>query len=356
MIPPLRKWHDNCRPGPAPTTYGALHRPIGFASVPRGFTEIGAHPDFRHGTVTYPQALKPDEAAHLGLREIPTPARHAEITEAVTDGFRKYASKHLDMADRDPHYFKRKVGQHLDPHNAHMGYDEVAGLVETRLRAEAGRPKAAVEATKAGPIANAPGLQFDWGAHRWKRTTAADEPGIHLHPDTKRAHVVEWHDEDEDFRRDVNEPQHEMAAKMNATLDAYAAGHLEFKQPGASHHHALIVPDASEKGRWRYSEYDPAGFASHSTFDSAHEAAAAAGAYGYTEPAPGSLDRLSQTEEWERGTRGAKINQLAASLPRDAAHAVYSHYGHGGWSEEAYNRIMKPEHLAALRRGEVAGQ
>ena len=118
----------------------------------------------------------------------------------------------------------------------------------------------------------------------------------------------------------LNEPRHKAAGKMSATLEAFTAGHIEFRQPGGDRH-ALVVPDASEPGRWRYSVYDPQGFASHSTFDSAHQAAAAAGAEGFTEPAPGSLDRLSMGEAWGQGDREAH---------KDAPKLGYGEVGPGG--------------------------
>ena len=211
------------------------------------------------------------------------------------------------------------------------------------------------EAAKAGPIANRPGLMFDRMSHRWTRVDH-DERGVHLHPETRRAHVVGWTPEEADhypeLLAEINAPYHDTAAKMNATLEHFDRGHLEFKHPKHDNH-AVVIPDASEPGRWRYSEYDPDGFSSHKTFDSPHEAAAAAGAMGYTEPAPGSLDRLASTERWAQGTRSAKVMQIVNSVPHAASSAVMDHYARHGRSEAALDRIMQPEVLAALRQGQV---
>lgn len=75
---------------------------------------------------------------------------------------------------------------------------------------------------------------------------------------------------------------------------------LEIKKPD-SNRHALILPDATQPGKYRYSAYDEGGFYTHSTHDTADKALDEAIKEGFTEHAPGSLDRLSQTEAWSQG-------------------------------------------------------
>jgi len=247
-------------------------------------------------------------------------------------------------------------GEHTPFHPAAMS-DHITGSfqVEAAKAVDFWVNVVFAEGAKAGPIANAPGLMFDSMSHRWKRVEA-DQRGVHLHPETRRARVVGFTSEeagdDPELLQEVNSPYHDTAAKMNATLEHFDRGHLEFKHP-KSDHHAVVIPDASEPGRWRYSEYDPYGFSSHKTFDSPHEAAAAAGAAGYTEPAAGSLDRLATTEKWAQGTRAAKIMQVVNTVPHEAGDAVLEHYNRHGRTDAALDRIMQPEVLAAVRAGQV---
>lgn len=219
------------------------------------------------------------------------------------------------------------------------------------------------EALKGGEIAGAPGLYFDSFAHRWRRAQAPDESGVHLDPETRRArHVPNAERADlPGWLREQN--QHEdaghakLAERMNGVLEHFERGNLEFKDPRTADRHAVVIPDASEPGRWRFSQYDTRGFGGHRTFDSPHEAAGAAAAEGYTEPAPGSLDRMAATDAWAEGTRHARIGQLSNELgftgKYDARRALDDHYAKHGFGQEAHDRIMQPHVLEALRRGEV---
>lgn len=83
---------------------------------------------------------------------------------------------------------------------------------------------------------------------------------------------------------------------------------LEIKKPD-SNRHALILPDATQPGKYRYSAYDEGGFYTHSTHDTADKALDEAIKEGFTEHAPGSLDRLSQTEAWAQGMARADAAQ-----------------------------------------------
>lgn len=97
--------------------------------------------------------------------------------------------------------------------------------------------------------------------------------------------------------------------------------------------HCILVPDASEPGRYRYSMFDARGFFSHSTHNTAAEAVADAARAGFTVAAPGVLDRLAVTQEWEHGSavaavmqehNGGRISWADACAEFDRLAAVYA--------------------------------
>ncbi|WP_304526767.1 hypothetical protein [Halomonas sp. I5-271120] len=75
--------------------------------------------------------------------------------------------------------------------------------------------------------------------------------------------------------------------------------------------YALILPDASEPGRYRAQLFDAKGFFGHFTRDEPMEVLEALVGEGYVSLATGRLSELSQTSEWMRGTR---ITNLIAEL------------------------------------------
>jgi hypothetical protein len=65
---------------------------------------------------------------------------------------------------------------------------------------------------------------------------------------------------------------------------------------------ALFLPDASEPGRYRYSEFDSSGFFGHRTFDTAQEALFDAWDFGYRYPVSADfLENLAVSEKWSAG-------------------------------------------------------
>lgn len=92
---------------------------------------------------------------------------------------------------------------------------------------------------------------------------------------------------------------------------------IEAKKPD-SNRHALILPDASNPGKYRYSAYDEHGFYTHATHDTADQALDEAIKEGFTEHAPGSLDRLSQTDTWAQGMKRAEEAQAGWKAPAKA--------------------------------------
>jgi len=122
-------------PGDGPYRYGAQLRPIGFATVPQGFTAIEAHPAFRHGVVVYPEALPLEEAKHLSLVWIPQSNDIEQIaTEIAADA--GYPRETLQQSAEDPQYFAQIVGQEMDARNVYVqgGRDGLLPLVLQKLR------------------------------------------------------------------------------------------------------------------------------------------------------------------------------------------------------------------------------
>lgn len=71
----------------------------------------------------------------------------------------------------------------------------------------------------------------------------------------------------------------------------------------------IVLPDASEPGRWRHQTFDAQGFSGHCTRDTADAALLDAIDSGYYRDDPEALDRLSVTPRWAHGTRCNSIRQ-----------------------------------------------
>ena len=81
----LERWYDHS---------DASHK-VGIAGQPRDVdrdlhTSTGEHPDFEHGTVTYPGRLSPNVARGHLLKEIPSTARREELMSSAVEGVRSY--------------------------------------------------------------------------------------------------------------------------------------------------------------------------------------------------------------------------------------------------------------------------
>jgi len=69
-IPERPMWSDEYS-GPR-WTYGLTYRPVGYATVPKGFL-LGSskeHPDFRFGTIDYPFQIDAVTAHQMDLTEV----------------------------------------------------------------------------------------------------------------------------------------------------------------------------------------------------------------------------------------------------------------------------------------------
>ena len=104
------------------------------------------------------------------------------------------------------------------------------------------------------------------------------------------------------FRRMILEQTSERSKKLG---DAFRAFHetgdgTELSDKDGKRH-AVLLPDASNPGKYRYQMFDDRGFSAHSTHDTPEDAVADAVSAGYHVPNPGVLDRLAGTDEWAHG-------------------------------------------------------
>lgn len=63
----------------------------------------------------------------------------------------------------------------------------------------------------------------------------------------------------------------------------------------------VLMPDATEQGKYRHQMFDERGFTGHSTHDTPEEAVADAAQRGYANHDAGALDRLAGSDEWSHG-------------------------------------------------------
>lgn len=143
--------------------------------------------------------------------------------------------------------------------------------------------------------------------------------------------------------------------RRRAMREAYAAGVIEFAREfrvgdETRAHYAIVIPDASEPGRWRASHYDEHGFSGHETHDTPQQVLDQLSADGYTTPANGTIEKLSMTGDWKRGMARTRVVQMLGSPdgPTEAAilREVLSHMDRHG--PEATAELVD-RHLGKLR-------
>ena len=66
---------------------------------------------------------------------------------------------------------------------------------------------------------------------------------------------------------------------------------------------AVILPDASSVGKYRYQAFSKDGFYAHVSRDTVVEILLEAVSDGFTEPDNGALERLAGTSQWRKGLR-----------------------------------------------------
>ncbi|MDF9779118.1 hypothetical protein [Pseudomonas baetica] len=88
---------------------------------------------------------------------------------------------------------------------------------------------------------------------------------------------------------------------LYAELDEYGLGMIVANESGDSF--ALISPDVSEPGRFRYSGFRAIGWMTHYTVDTLDEVVLEAFKAGYTcVAARDTLEKMSATTEWKKGS------------------------------------------------------
>jgi hypothetical protein len=234
--------------------YGAHDRPVSFASVPSGYSSVGDHPDFKHGTVTYNGPLDTAEAKRLGLREIPTDQRKAAVVQAAVADLSEYAADHLEMANDDPTYFKQMVGHYIDTHNVHMSRDELAPQVEAALKAASTKDPnaAAAEATrntapsKLREAAQASVATHQMGRYEHLANEDAPQPGIGEISGLQRSRMSKR------ALREYDADRHRRSEKHGAARDAYDKAALEAHKQGKTDLHpdaVKVVKEHQSRGR-----------------------------------------------------------------------------------------------------------
>ena len=83
---------------------------------------------------------------------------------------------------------------------------------------------------------------------------------------------------------------------------------IEFKSEGTGRaRYAVVLPDASQQGKWRISYFDERGFSSHHVEETRDAAVKSMVSDGFTIESRGTLDELAATREWKLGTDYADI-------------------------------------------------
>jgi len=105
----------------------------------------------------------------------------------------------------------------------------------------------------------------------------------------------------------LHEASHARLAAAFAAFDAVGDGTELGTVDGARF--CVLLPDASQPGRYRWQGFDARGFFTHSTHATPADAVADAARAGFVVPAPGILDRLAAAPEWARGMAAADVMQ-----------------------------------------------
>lgn len=107
---------------------------------------------------------------------------------------------------------------------------------------------------------------------------------------------------DTGFERMLLDTSRKTHDSMKAAFDAYHEhGDGTELSDKEGRRHIVLLPDASNPGKYRYQTFDSQGFSSHSTHDTPEKAVADAASQGYTVSNPGILDKLAGTDEWAHG-------------------------------------------------------
>jgi len=116
-------------------SYGVRNRPIGLATVPKGYASIGTHPDFRHGTVSYAEPLSAHDTTAYELDYLPDSGEVDELVEYIASQYRDdadYADMLGEIAD-EPGLIEMSVGAEIERLGWHLQRRDVAKMVARAL-------------------------------------------------------------------------------------------------------------------------------------------------------------------------------------------------------------------------------
>lgn len=144
----------------------------------------------------------------------------------------------------------------------------------------------------------------------WADKSPADPDGKHplvaharRHEEIRKRYAAK-HEAGQDvgFERMLLDSSRKKHDRMQAAFDAYHKyGDGTELSDKEGRRHIVLLPDASNPGKYRYQTFDSQGFSSHSTHDTPEQAVADAAEQGYTVSNPGILDKLAGTDEWAHG-------------------------------------------------------
>lgn len=114
-------------------TYAALHRPIqGIGHKPEGYTSIGTHPDFRHGTIVFEEPLSIADQKNWGFVDLSYSTK--QLAEIIADELAEYAESYVQDAEDDPRMFAVGIGQRMEKLNTYGDRVKVAKEVIRQLK------------------------------------------------------------------------------------------------------------------------------------------------------------------------------------------------------------------------------
>ncbi len=119
-------------------SYGVPLRPIGFATVPKGYIHASdPHPKvpaMRHGVVSYAKPLSADAVKNYSLVHIP--GNDSGLVKHIAAKLGEYAEAFVEDYDDDPSFASMPVGAHLDDLEVpvHADRDDITAKVIAHLR------------------------------------------------------------------------------------------------------------------------------------------------------------------------------------------------------------------------------
>lgn len=103
--------------------YGVPLRPIGFATVPKGYIGVEQHPKFRHGVVVYDRPLTEDEIASFELVPFLSDEQLQTKIDDIVNEMAEYKQEYLEELEDDPRFFRQMVMDKFE--QTGLGFHEI---------------------------------------------------------------------------------------------------------------------------------------------------------------------------------------------------------------------------------------